>query len=72
MASQGNPFPRNYSTIDSSERSLFPNPTPEEKGKDHLYSVNNEVVDDLRRITRAYAKKLRGLPIIVVLPKRGY
>ena len=72
MAGQGNPFSQNYSTGDSFESSLFPNPTSEEKGKEHLYSVDNEVVDDLRRITRAYAKKLEGLPIIHVLPRREY
>ena len=71
MASQGNPFPRNYSTGDSSESSFFPSPTPEEKGKEHMYSVDNEVVDDLRRFTRAYAKNI-GLPIIPVLPRREY
>ena len=72
MAGRGNPFPRNYSTNDSSESSLFPNPTPEEKGKEHMYSIYNEVVDDLVRFTRAYVKKIRGLPIIPVLPRREY
>ena len=72
MASRGNPFPRNYSTGDSSESSLFPNPIPEEKGKEHLYSVDNEVVNDLRRFNRAYAKKIRWLPIIPALPIREY
>ena len=28
--------------------------------------------DDLRRITRAYGKKIGGLPIIPVLPRREY
>ena len=37
-----------------------------------MYPFNNEVVDDLRRITRAYAKKIGGLPIISVLPRREY
>ena len=72
MAGRGSPFSRNYYTGDGSESSLFPNPTPEEKSEDHLYSVDNEVVDDLRRITRAYAKKIGGLPIIPVLPRREY
>ena len=72
MAGQGNPFPQNYSTSNSSKSSLFPNPTPEEKGKGILYPVDNEVVDDLRRITRDYAKKIGGLPIIPVLPRREY
>ena len=69
MAGRGNPFSRDYSTGYSSESGLFPNPNPKEKGKEHLYSVNNEVVDDLRRITRAYVKKIEGLPIIHVLPR---
>ena len=72
MAGRGNPFSQNYSTGDSSKSSLFPNPTPEEKGKEHLYSIDNEVVNDLRRFTRAYAKKIGGLPIILVLPRREY
>ena len=72
MAGRGNLFPRNYSTGDSSESSLFHNPTPKEKGKEHLYFVDNEVVDDLRRISRAYAKNIRGLLIILVLPIREY
>ena len=72
MAGRGNPFSRNYSIDDSSESSLFPNSTTEEKGKDHLYYVDNEVVDDLIRITRAYMKNIRGLPIIPALPRREY
>ena len=72
MASQGNSFSRDYSTGDSSESSLFPNPIPEEKGKEHLYSVDNKVFNDLRRHTMAYVKKIGGLPIIPVLPRREY
>ena len=72
MAGRGNPFSQDYSTGDSSESSLFPNPSPEEKGKEHMYSVDNEVVNDLRRFTRAYAKKIGGLPIIPILPRREY
>ena len=72
MAGRGNPFSRDYSTGDSSESSLFPNPIPEEKGKEHLYSVNNEVVDDLRRFTRDYVNNIGGLPIIPTLPIREY
>ena len=30
------------------------------------------MVDDLRRITREYAKNIGGLPIISVLPRREY
>ena len=70
MVGQGNSFPRNYSTDDSSESSFFHNPTPKEKGKEHLYSVDNEVVNDLRRHTRAYVKKIQGLPINPVLLRR--
>ena len=51
---------------------MFPNPIPEEQGKDFFYPVDNEVVDDLRRITRAYANKIGGLPIIPALPRRKY
>ena len=72
MAGRGNPFPRNYSTSDSSKSSLFPNPIPKEKGKEHLYSVDNKVVNDLRRHTREYVNKIGGLPIILVLPRREY
>ena len=72
MASRGNPYPRYYSTGDSSEISLFPNLTLKEKGKEHLYYVNNEVVDYLRIFTRAYAKKIIGLLIIPPLPRREY
>ena len=72
MAGQGNPFPRNYSTSDSFESDFFPNLIPKEKWKEHLYLVENEVVDDLRRFTRAYAKKIGGLPINLALPRREY
>ena len=51
---------------------MFHNPNPKEKGKEHLYSIDNEVVNDLRIFTRAYAKKIGGLPIIPVLPRREY
>ena len=72
MAGRGSSIPRNYSTGDSYESSLFHKSTPEDKEKGYLYPVDNEVVDDLRRITRAYAKKIGGLPIISVLPRREY
>ena len=72
MAGRGNPFSRDYSTSDISESSLFPDLIPEEKGKEHLYYVDNEVINDLRRHTRAYVKKIEGLPIIPVLPRREY
>ena len=51
---------------------MFPNPILEENGKGLLYPVDNKVVDDLRRFTRAYAKKIRGLLIIPALPRREY
>ena len=57
---------------DSAGSSLFRNPTPKEKGKEHLYSVDNKVVDDLRRFTWEYMKNIGGLPIILVLPRREY
>ena len=72
MATRGNSLPRNYSTGDSSESSLFHKSTPEDKKKRYLYPIDNEVVDDLRRITRAYVKKIGGLPMISVLPRREY
>ena len=72
MADQGNPFSQDYSTSDSSESSLFPNPILEEKGKEHLYYVDNEAVNDLRRHTRAYVKNIGGLPIIPDFPRREY
>ena len=72
MASRGNLFSRDYSTGNSSESSLFPNLIPEEKWKEHLYYVDNKVVNDLRRHTREYVKSIGGLPIILVLPIREY
>ena len=70
MAGRGNSFSREYSTDDSSETSFPQRPSPEEKVTKYLYSVDNEVVDDLRRITRAYANNIRGSPIIHALPRR--
>ena len=52
--------------------SLFPNPILEEKWKEHLYSVDNEVVNDLRRHTRAYVKIIGGFSTILDLPRREY
>ena len=72
MVVRGSPLSRNYSTGDSYETSLTHKPTPKEKGKGYLYPIDNEVVDDLRRITRAYVKNIGGLPIIFVLPIREY
>ena len=71
MAGRGNPFSRESSTGDSFERSRFHNPIPEEN-REHLYAVGNEVVNDLRRHTQAYVKKLGGFPIIPDFPRREY
>ena len=59
MAGQGNPFPQSYSTSDSFQISLFPDPNTEEN-REHLFSVDNQVVNDLRRHTRAYVKSIGG------------
>ena len=72
MVGRGSSLPRNHSTGDSSENSLLHKPTPEDKDKGYLYPIDNEVVDDLRRITRAYVKNIGGLPIISILPRREY
>ena len=72
MVGQGSPLSQYYSTGDSFETSLPQKHTHEEKGKGYLYPIDNEVVEDLRRITRAYTKKFGGLPIIPVLPRREY
>ena len=71
MAGQGHTFPWNYSTNDSFESSLFPDPNIEEN-REHLFAVDNQVVNDLRRHTRAYVKSIGGLPIIFDLPQREY
>ena len=72
MAGRGNSFSREYSTSDSSKTSIPQRPSLEEKVTKYLYPIDNEVVDDLRRITRAYTKKIGGLPIIPALPKREF
>ena len=51
---------------------MFSNTIPEEKGREHLYSFNNKVINDLRRHTREYAKNIGGLPIIPDFPRREY
>ena len=70
MAGRGNLFSREYSTGDSFETSFPKKPSPEEKVTEYFYSIDNKVVDDLRRITRAYANKIGGLPNIPALPRR--
>ena len=37
-----------------------------------MYSFDNKVVNDLRRHTRAYVKKIGELPIFSVFPRREY
>ena len=64
MAGRGNPFSRKFSTSNSSKSS--------ELYREQLYSVGNEVVNDLRRHIRAYVKNIGGLPIIPDLPRREY
>ena len=70
MAGQGNPFSGDYSTGNSSESSGFHNPILEER--EHLYSIGNKIVNDLRRHTRAYVNKIGGLPIIPEPARREY
>ena len=70
MAGRGNSFSREHSTGDSSETSFPKIPSLEEKVTEYLYSIDNEVVDDLRRITREYTKKIGGFPIIPSFPRR--
>ena len=67
MAGRGNPFPRNFSTSDSFESSLFPDPNTE-VNREHLFAVDNQVLNDLRRHTWAYVNRIGGLPIIPDLP----
>ena len=70
MVGRRNLFSRDHSTDDSSETSFPKRPSPKEKVTEYLKPIDNEVVDEFRRITRAYAKKIRGLPIIPALPRR--
>ena len=75
MAGRGNLFSQDHFTSDISETS-FPKDSilegrvnPELEVQEHLYHVSFEVVNDLRRITRSYAKKLGGLLNIPYLPR---
>ena len=72
MAGRRNPFSRDYFTGNSSKSSGIHNPIPEEMGREHLFSIDNEVVNNLRRHTRAYLNNIGGLPIIPELHKREY
>ena len=40
--------------------------------EEHLYVVDNNVVNDMRRHARAYVKNIKRLPIIPNLPIREY
>ena len=72
MVGRGTLFSQEYSIGDSSETSFPQRPSPEEKVTEYLYPVDNELVDDLRRITREYANNIGGLPIIPALPRREF
>ena len=67
MDGRGNPFSRNNPTSDNFESSLCPNPNTQEN-REHLFAMDNQVINDLRRHTRAYVKSIGGLPIIPDLP----
>ena len=69
MAGRGNPFSRNNPTGDNFESSFCPDPNTHES-REHLFAVDNQVINDLRRHTRAYVKNIGGLPIIHELPRR--
>ena len=71
MAGRGSSLPQNHSTGDSSESSLFPDPNTEEN-REHLFAVDNQVVNDLRRHTWAQVKSIGILPIIPNLTRREY
>ena len=70
MAGRGNPFTRNYSTSDSFESSLLPDPNTEEN-REHLFSVDNQVVNDLRRHTQAYVKISEDYPLSLIYPEEN-
>ena len=72
MVGQGNSFSREYSTDDNCKTSFSQIPSPKEKVTEYLYPIDNEVVEDIRRITKAYANKIGGLPIIPALPRREF
>ena len=72
MVGQGNSASWEYSTGDSFETSFPQRPSPEEKFTEYLYPIDNKVVDNLRRITRAYVKNIGGLPIIPAFPRRKF
>ena len=71
MSGRGNSFSRNNPTSDNFESSFCPDPNTHEN-REHLFAVDNQVINDLRRHTRAYVKKIGGLPIIPDFPRREY
>ena len=70
MAGRGNPFPQNKSTSDSFGSSFLDSNTEENREK--IFTVDIQVVNNLRRHTRAYVKTIGALPIIPDLPWREY
>ena len=72
MAGRVNSFPREHSTNHSSEINFPKRPSPEKKVTENIYPIDNEMVDDLRKITREYAKKIGGFPIIPAFPGREF
>ena len=72
MAGRGNPFSQYFSTGNSSESGGLHNLIPEERGRENLFSIDNEVVNNLRIHTRAYVQNIGGLPIIPEFPRREY
>ena len=71
MVGLGNPFSQNNPTSDNFESSFCPDPNTQEN-RERLFAVDNQVIDYLRRHTRAYVKKIGGLPIIPDFPRREY
>ena len=76
MAGRGNLFSREFSIGDSSKTSFPKDSRPKRKYNtelevpEYLYPVSLEVVNDLRRITRSYAKKFGGFSNIPNLTRR--
>ena len=71
MDGRGNLFSRNNPTSDNFESSFCPDPNTQES-REHLFDVDNHVINDLRRHTRAYVKNIGGLPIIPDYPRSEY
>ena len=71
MAGRRNLFSQDYPTSDIFKSSLCPDPNTQEN-REHLFVVDNQVINEMRRHTRAYVKSIGGLPIIPDLPRREY